>query len=193
MEILRVITHADGGEKYALNAVHYPSNEDSVDVKGYGVCADNPETTLMQFNAATRYYGNEGKNQFIHLMISFSPTTAPDAETAMAITDKVLEPFKENHLILSGVHHKHRDGSDFHTHSFICTTNLKNGKLLHPTNTINYPLAQSVADITQQNCQLIIERKKIAEQMNGLATKENSPQNTEYKDFTKVFRPHKCT
>ena len=33
-DILKVITHADGGEDYAKNATKYPSNETCVGLKG---------------------------------------------------------------------------------------------------------------------------------------------------------------
>ena len=75
----------------------------------------------MQFDSLAKYHGNEGKNQYIHLMQSYLKDTAPDAETAMAITDQVLEPLKDKYLMSVGVHKKQREKSDFHMHDFICT------------------------------------------------------------------------
>lgn len=61
----------------------------------------------MQFDAVAKYHGNDGKNEYIQFMISFLKETAPDAETAMDITDKALEPLKDNHqiLIIDDKHH----------------------------------------------------------------------------------------
>ncbi|NLT10172.1 MAG: hypothetical protein GXY08_11825 [Ruminococcus sp.] len=83
-DILKVITHADGGEEYSKNVSKYPSNEDSVAVRGYGVDANNPATAMMQFDTMAKYHGNEGKNQYIQYMMSFLKETAPDSETANA-------------------------------------------------------------------------------------------------------------
>ena len=79
IDVIKVITHADGGEAYSKNVSLYPSNEDSVAVKGYGVDENNPENVQMQFDAVTKYHGNDGKNQFIQFMMSFLRETAPDA------------------------------------------------------------------------------------------------------------------
>ena len=163
VDVIKVITHADGGAKYSKNVSNYPSNKDSVAVKGYGVDENNPKNAQMQFDAVAKYHGNDGKNEFIQFMISFLKETAPDAETAMDITDKALEPLKDNHQILIGGHEKHREKSDYHTHSFVGTTNLKTGKMLHPTNKLNYAIAQNVADTIQKPVALVIERKSASD------------------------------
>ena len=54
IDVIKVITHADGGEAYSKNVSLYPSNEDSVAVKGYGVDENNPENVQMQFDAVTK-------------------------------------------------------------------------------------------------------------------------------------------
>ena len=69
-DILKVIWHADGGDEYSTNATKYPSNEDCVGLRGYGVDADDPTTAKMQFDSLPKYHGNEGKNEFIQFMIS---------------------------------------------------------------------------------------------------------------------------
>ena len=178
IDVIKVVTHTDGGEEYSHNLSRYLSNGDSVAVRGYGVDENDPATAQMQFDAAAKYHGNDGKNQYIQLIISFLRDTAPDAETAMAITDKALEPLKDNHMMLIGCDHKPREKSDYHTHTAICTTDLETGKLLHPTNAVNYPIAQNIADIIQKPVQLVIERK-------------NPPQDgDEDAAFKRVFYPH---
>ena len=99
IDIIKVITHADGGEPYSNSVSHYPSNEDSVAVKGYGVVDNDPATAQMQFDTVTKYYGNNGKNQYVQFMMSFLTETAPDAKTAMDITDQVLDSLKGKHLV----------------------------------------------------------------------------------------------
>ena len=180
IDILKVITHADGGAPYSSSVSHYPSNEDSVAVKGYGVVDNDPETAQKQFDTVTKYYGNTGKNQFIHVMMSFLKETAPDAETAMAIADQVIDPLKDEYMMLMGVHRKEHVKSDYHVHDFVGTTNLETGKMLHPTNKVTYPLAQRMADITQKPVELVIEKKNI-------------DPNTTQNDFKRIFYPHKNT
>jgi len=94
-DIFKVITNADGGEKYIENATKYPAKEDCVGLRGYGVDCYDPATAKEQFEAYAKYHGNDGKNQFIQFMMSFLKETAPDAETSMEIIDQVLDPLKE--------------------------------------------------------------------------------------------------
>lgn len=184
-DIIKVITRTDGGDEYSKNATKYPLNGDSVAVMGYGVNPNSPETAKMQFDSMAKYHGNEGKNQYIHFMISFLRDTAPDAATAMNISDKVMDPLKDNHLILIGGHEKHRDKSDFHTHNFVGTTDIETGKMLHPTNKLNYGMAQRMADIIQKPVELVIEKKNKVPESDSTQHSENN------KDFTRVFYPHK--
>ena len=193
-DILKVITHADGGEEYSKNVSKYPSNEDSVAVRGYGVDANDPATAMMQFDTMAKYHGNEGKNQYIQYMMSFLKETAPDSETAMEITDKTMDKLKENHLILIGVHEKHREKSDFHTHNFVGTTNIETGKMLHPTNKLNYAMAQRMANIIQKPVELVIEKKNKTRKSGSthfLVGTSGKGDNNKSKDFKRVFYPHK--
>lgn len=194
IDIIKVITHADGGEKYSKNVSKYPSNEDSVAVRGYGVDANNPATAMMQFDTMAKYHGNEGKNQYIQYMMSFLKETAPDSETAMEITDKTMDKLKENHLILIGVHEKHREKSDFHTHNFVGTTNIETGKMLHPTNKLNFDMAQRMANIIQKPVELVIEKKNKTRKSGSTQFQVGTSgkgDNNKSKDFKRVFYPHK--
>ena len=186
IDILKVITHADGGEEYARNATKYPANEYCVGLKGYGVDCNDPDTAKMQFESVAKFHGNEGKNQFVHFMMSFLKKTAPDAKTSMGITDQVLEPLKEEYQILIGNHQKHRGSSDFHTHGFVGTTNLETGKMLHANNKLNYAIAQRMADVIQKPVELVIEKKKPGQ--NASHDTDDVKKND---DFTRVFYPHK--
>lgn len=193
-DILKVIWHADGGEDYAKNATKYPSNETCVGLKAYGVDCYDPATAKEQFEAYAKYHGNDGKNQFIQFMMSFLKETAPDAETSMEIIDQVLDPLKEEHPILIGNHKKHREKSEYHGHGFVGTTNLETGKMLHPTNKLNYAMAQRMADIIQKPVELVIEKKnktpesEYSQVQTGTSGKGYNNKN---KDFKRVFYPHK--
>jgi hypothetical protein len=190
-DILKVIWHADGGDEYSTNATKYPSNEDCVGLRGYGVDADDPTTAKMQFDSLAKYHGNEGKNEFIQFMISPLKETAPNAETAMEITDQVLDPLKDEYLILIGAHKKEHQKSDYHTHGYVGTTNLETGKMLHPTNKLNFAMAQRMADVIQKPVELVIEKKNKSPEPDS---SQNGDNNTEKKkDFTRIFYPHKNT
>lgn len=182
-DILKVITHADGGKEYSKNVSKYLSNEDSVAVRGYGVDANNPENAHKQFDAMAKYFGNEGKNQYIQYMMSFLKDTAPDAETAMSIADKIMDPLKDEYQLYFGAHKKQRGESDFHIHDFVGTTNMKNGKLLYPNNKLNYAMAQRMADTIQKPVELVIEKKNKESEQGGEKKNENN-------DFTRIFYPH---
>ncbi len=191
IDVIKVITHADGGDEYSTNATKYPSNEDCVGLRGYGVDADDPTTAKMQFDSLAKYHGNESKNEFIQFMISPLKETAPDAETAMEIADQVLDPLKDEYLILIGAHKKEHQESDYHTHSYVGTTNLETGKMLHPTNKLNYAMAQRMSDIIQKPVELVIEKKNKTPEPDSSHNGDNNSE--EKKDFTRIFYPHKNT
>ena len=127
-------------------------------------------------------------------MMSFLKETAPDSETAMEITDKTMDKLKENHLILIGVHEKHREKSDFHTNNFVGTTNIETGKMLHPTNKLNFDMAQRMANIIQKPVELVIEKKNKTPKSESSQVQTGSSDkgdNNKSKDFKRVFYPHK--
>ena len=114
-------------------------------------------------------------------MISLTRETAPNADTAIAINEEFLKPFKDEHLILAGLHKKHRENSDYHLHDYVGTTNIRNGKMLYANNETNFAMAQRLADITQQDVLLVIEKRK----ENSLSIDHGK------KPYEKVFKPHK--
>ena len=148
--------------------------------------ANDPDTAKMQFESVAKYHGNDGKNQFIHFMMSFLTDTAPDADTAMKITDQALAQLKDKHLILIGNHKKHRGASDYHTHGFVGTTDLETGRMLHANNKLNYAVAQELADVIQKPVELVIEKKKP-----GQNASHDTDDLQKKDDFTRVFYPHK--
>jgi len=163
-------------------------------LRGYGVDCNDPATAKEQFESLAKYYGNDGKNQFIHFMMSFLTETAPDAETSMEIIDQVLEPLREEHQILIGNHKKHTEKSDYHGHAFVGTTNLETGKMLHSTNKLNYAMAQRMADVTRKPVQLVIEKKNKAPDSDSSQVQTGTSgngNNNKNKDFKRVFYPHK--
>ena len=184
MEILKIFTYTGCTKDYWEHIMLYPSNEDSVAVKGYGVDDSNPENAERQFKAMAKYYGNENKNPFNQYMVSLTKETAPDAETAMAINEKFLEPLKEDHQVLAGVHKKHRENSDYHLHDYVSSTNIKNGRMLYADNKTNFAMAQRLADITQQEVML-----QIGDDNNSDNTSTDG--DNAKKPYRKVFKPHK--
>ena len=88
---------------------------------------------------------------------------------------------EDDHLILAGLHEKHRENSEYHIHNYVSTTNLRNGKMLHAKNENNFPMAQRLANITQQEVLLVIEKRK----PNSLEIDHSR------KPYEKVFKPQK--
>ena len=180
MEIIKIKTYTGCTDDYFENIVRYPSNEDSVAVRGYGVDCSDPANAKRQFETMAKYYGNEGKNPFVQYILSFTKETAPDAESAMSITERVIEPMKSNHMLLIGEHEKHRADSYYHSHIYASTTDIKNGKMLHSTNKTNFEIAQRLADTTQQETLLVIEK-----------TIHSNDSNNTSKPYEKMFKPRK--
>ena len=159
MSVVIITTHADGGEDYVESTSKYPTNENSVLAKGYGVTTEDPPTAQKQFDYSAKFWNNQDKNQFIHFTCSFTPEEAPNPEKAMAITDKAIVPFKNDHLMLVGVHSKKMKNQDYHSHSFIHTTNYNNGSMIYAENKTTFPVTQRIADLTGEVCTLIKKKE----------------------------------
>lgn len=157
MEILKVITHSHGGSNYINNGINYLFDERCVMSHGYGINPYDANIAAMQFKQNAKFWNNQNKNPFLHCMISFSQETAPTANDAMRLTDKIIESLTEDHFALSGVHNEKRAGSLHHTHNFISTTNFNDGSMIYADNATNYALAQRTADITGQPVTLVVK------------------------------------
>ena len=160
MELLKIITHAFGGDGYVDNATDYLFDGRCNIRHGYGINPNSHVSAGMQFKQTAKFWNNQDKNPFIHCMLSFSPETAPDPEIAMKLTAEIIEPLTDEHLALSGAHDEKRTGSIYHTHTFISTTNINNGTMMYPDNKTNYALAQRAADVTGQPVKLVVDNGK---------------------------------
>ena len=160
MEILKMITRASGRENYVDNAMNYLLDDRSCLRQGYGVSINDPNSAALQFKQTAKFWNNQNKNPFVQAMLSFTPETAPTAETAMALTGEIMQPLTEEHLALSVAHNEERSGSSYHTHTLFGTTNYNNGSMLYPDNPTNYALAQRAADVTGQPVTLVVENDK---------------------------------
>ena len=65
MEIIKIKTYTGCTDDYFENIVRYPSNEDSVEVRGYGVDCSDPANAKRQFETMAKYYGNEEKKPYV--------------------------------------------------------------------------------------------------------------------------------
>ena len=160
MEILKIITHASGGENYVDNATNYLLDNRCVMAQGYGVSTNSADSAAMQFKQTAKFWNNQNKNQFVQAMLSYSPETAPTAEAAMVLTGEIIQPLTEEHQALSVAHNEARIGSLYHTHTLFGTTNYNDGSMLYPDNPTNYALAQHAANVTGQPVTLVVENDK---------------------------------
>ena len=179
MEILKIITRANGGDDYIDNAVDYIFDGRCDKIQGYGISSNDADSAKLQFKKIAEFDGNQDKNPFIHTMLSYTPETAPTTDVAMALTDKILEPYIEDHAAISCSHPKETEGSKCHTHTCISTTNINGGKMMCPDNKTTYAMAQRVADVTGQPTKLVVENVKKVE---WECPKTFYPQNEEDED-----------
>ncbi len=156
MEVLKITTHAPGGENYVDNATDYLLDGREALAHGYGINPNNSKSAGMQFKQTAKFWNNQDKNPLIHCMLSFSSDTAPTVEEAMKLTDEILEPLTGEHLALSVAHNEEREGSSCHSHTLISTTNFNDGTMLYADNKSNYALAQRAADVTNQPVTLVV-------------------------------------
>lgn len=176
MEILRMITHTDGGEDYLKNLFNYLCDDRMVIGKAYGVNSKDSSIIADEFLIVAKFFGNANKNLVIHYVVSFSRETAPDEWTAFRIVNEVLQPLIEDHIAFVVVHKETRGDSDCHVHIALSNTNYKDGTMIQPNNKLNFFLAERVADITGKKC-------AIEPEYNTNADKENK------KKFYRVFSP----
>ena len=179
MEVLKIITRANGGDDYIDNAVDYIFDGRCDKIQGYGISSNDADSAKQQFKKIAEFEGNQDKNPFFHAIISYTPETAPTTDVALSLTDKILEPFTEDHAALTGSHNKETEGSLYHTHTCISTTNINGGKIMCPDNKTTYEMAQRVADITGQPTTLVVENVKKVE---WECPKTFYPQNEEDED-----------
>lgn len=159
MEIFKIKRITDGGDYYRKNATAYALNKGQVAEFGYGVNPFDAKAVATAFNAAARYYGNENKNPLFHFMLSFESETCDSVEKAVELSRRILDPLGEDHLMIVGIHDKEHENSSYHAHAVMCSTNLENGKMFGGTNKDLNQIAQRMADVTNNTCELCIDKK----------------------------------
>ena len=159
-DILEVITHSNGGDKYRNNAMEYCMDDRCIARKGYGIDPHNPKTAAMQFRKNAEFWGNEDKNPMVQYMLSALEDTAPTPEEAMRLTEKIMELVTKDHLALTAAHNEERGNSKYHTHTYVDSTNYKDGSMLNSDNSTNYRIAQRAADVLNKPVKLVVEYKE---------------------------------
>lgn len=173
MEICEVILHTNGGKDYLVNGTNYPVKGNEVLSAYYGVNSYYKDKIAEQFYQTAKFFNNQDKTPLFHYVTSFTSKTAPTAEKALELTDKIFAPITENHLAVVGIHHKERGDSSYHSHTVVCPTNVYDGSMMYADNSTLFPIAQRVADVTQQKCRLVVK-----------------PEDKTKKEFHKVFVQH---
>lgn len=176
MEILEINLHTSADDESVKRIINYPIKGKEVLSKGYGVTPYSTDSAIMQFKKTAEYWGNTNKTPVYHDVISFTVETAPTPEIAMKLTEEIFSDVIENHLTIIGVHHEERGPSEYHIHNVYSLTNINDGTMIHHDNHTLYPLAQKVADVTQQPCRLVVK-----------------PEDKNKKEFHRIFFPHKNT
>lgn len=159
MEIFKLILHTHGGYSYIDNAAKYPIDGRQALAKGFGVNPYDHKIAAMQFKKTGEYFNNQDKTPLFHFNPSYTTETAPTAEKAMEITEKIFEPYTSDHLTLMGIHQKERDTSSYHGHVMMSPTNYNNGSMLYSDNNTKFALAQRMADITGQPTKLVVRKE----------------------------------
>ena len=157
LDILKVITHADGGDDYREAAMKYCIDERCATRKGYGVDPYDPQTAKMQFRKTDEFWHNEEKNPFVQYMHSYLKETAPTVEDAMRFTNEIMGQVVEGHLALTVAHEEDHEGSLCHTHTFEGTTNYNDGSRIYSDNTTNRAIAQRTAEVIRKPVRLIVD------------------------------------
>lgn len=176
MEIFEVNLHTTADDERVWRVVNYPIKGKEVAAKGYGVTPYDTDSAVMQFKKTAEYWGNTGKTPVYHDVLSFTAETAPTPEIAMKLTEEIYSDVIKEHLDLMGAHEEERGPSKYHVHQVYSPTNFNDGSMMYHDNSTLFPIAQKVADVTQQPCRLVVK-----------------PEDKQKKEFHRVFYPHKNT
>ena len=157
LNLLKIITHSKGGNRYRNNAMNYCLDDRCIAKKGYGINTSDPQTAAMQFKKNDSFWGNRNSNPFIQYMHSYLKETASTAEEALRLTNEIMEPVLEENLAITVVHEEDQGRSLYHTHTYVDATRFTNGKMIYSDNTTNYGMAQRTANALGTAVQLIVE------------------------------------
>jgi len=159
MDILKVIRHTDGGDKYLENGVNYNFKEKTeiseklVETVGYGVSGANPKQAHDQMYAVKEYYGKTEDNPLMHFIVSFDKSVS-NADTASDYTAKIADYLKNDYQMITSVHQENQGNSLYHAHIVMNSVNYNNGKLYHSGIGELKQLAMHVHDVTGNYCRI---------------------------------------
>ena len=157
LNILKIITHSKGGDRYRNNAMNYCLDDRCIAKKGYGINASDPRIAAMQFRKNAAFWGKRNSNPFIQYMHSYLKEIAPTGEHALKLTNEIMELFLAENLAITVVHEEDQGNSLYHSHTYVDATKFTNGKMIYSNNTVNYVIAQRTANVLRQAIQLIVE------------------------------------
>lgn len=159
MEQIKVIKHTNGDRRCQKNVINYPIGKDQILEEYLGVSCNDSHNANIQFTKIAEFFNNSGKTPVIHYVVSYTKGIAPTAEKAMELTKQVLKPITDTHATVIGIHCKEHEKSEYHAHSAVSPTDVRDGSLLYCDNKTNYALAQRVANVTGEPTQLTVRNE----------------------------------
>lgn len=187
MEILKVIHHTQGGEKYRYASLRYALDERKVMWQCFGVQAFNHRAVYQQMKIVSDFWGNTGKNTIFHFVISFSKEKVKDAFTAMRFTKEIFDYLLRYHQIVISIHKEDQGGSLYHAHVIMSTTDYYDGALYEDKDENFFIIAQRIANTTRNTCRLEIPPSKEKKAQDADSDKGENMNKKEV--FTKYFYP----
>lgn len=162
MDILRIIRHTDGSDRYLNNAVKYgfkeklEENEKLIETVGYGVSGTNSRYAFNQMYATKKYFGKTGDNPLMHFVVSYD-NNIDNAENASTYTAQIADNFKNDYQMITALHQEDQGNSKYHAHFIMNSVNFNNGKLYHSGISELKQLAMQVYNITGNYCSIKFE------------------------------------
>ena len=160
MEILKIWRHAESGEEYLKSVIDYVLNDRKVLWQCYGVQVDHPTAIYQQMVVVSDFFGNHGKNQVFHFVISFDKETVSNAFEAHLNAKKVFSHLLDDHLMIISIHKENHVGSLYHAHILLSSTNYLSGELWQIKFNNLFTIGQNVANITHNTCLLELPKFK---------------------------------
>ncbi|MBR1554109.1 MAG: relaxase/mobilization nuclease domain-containing protein [Oscillospiraceae bacterium] len=136
MVVVKVIRNTDTPEQHLKNAIGYvhhrnKENVEPLSLSGNGVDYVSPHNTYQQMMDVKQYYGKTSGNPLVHLVVSYDKKTAPDAETACQLTEKMAEYYQDKYQTIQCTHEADHETSDYHSHIVINSVGYQDGKMIH--------------------------------------------------------------
>lgn len=164
MVIVKVMRDMETPDEHLRNEIGYVHHKNRQNIQplslsGNGIDPSSLYNTYNQMKAVKEYYGKTSSNPVVHLMTSYDKASAPDAETACQLTDKIAEYYQDEYQSIQCTHEADHGSSWYHSHIVLNPVNYKNGMMMNTSIENMNQFCDYVSETTGAKTKLVFEKK----------------------------------